>query len=128
MISEITNGIKVSVETFFQKEGDDDLQQQILFAYRITIENETEFPVKILARHWFIFDSIGVHKEVEGEGIVGKQPTIQPFEYHQYVSGCTLDSNIGSMKGYYKVQRISDGKLFKISIPEFILIHPAKLN
>jgi ApaG protein len=99
-----------------------------MFAYRITIENESEYAIKLLRRHWFIFDSVGEHKEVEGDGVVGKQPVIQPGEHHQYVSGCNLKSEMGTMRGTYQMQRLADGKLFDVVIPEFTLITPEKLN
>lgn len=128
MISEVTHGIKVIVETFYHREHSDVRINQFMFAYRITIENESEYAIKLLRRHWFIFDSVGEHKEVEGDGVVGKQPVIQPSEHHQYVSGCALKSEMGTMRGTYQMQRLADGKLFDVVIPEFTLITPEKLN
>jgi ApaG protein len=128
MISEVTHGIKVIVETFYHREHSDVRINQFMFAYRITIENESEYAIKLLRRHWFIFDSVGEHKEVEGDGVVGKQPVIQPGEHHQYVSGCNLKSEMGTMRGTYQMQRLADGKLFDVVIPEFTLITPEKLN
>ncbi len=128
MISEVTHGIKVIVETFYHREHSDVRINQFMFAYRITIENESEYAIKLLRRHWFIFDSVGEHKEVEGEGVVGKQPVIQPGGHHQYVSGCNLKSEMGTMRGTYQMQRLADGKLFDVVIPEFTLITPEKLN
>ena len=128
MISEVTHGIKVIVETYYHREHSDYYNSQFVFAYRITIENESEYDIKLLRRHWFIFDSVGEHKEVEGEGVVGKQPVIQPGEHHQYISGCTLKSEMGTMRGTYQMQRLADGKLFDVVIPEFTLVTPEKLN
>jgi ApaG protein len=128
MISEITHGVKVIVETFYHREHSDPMAAQFVFAYRITIQNESEYTIQLMRRHWYIFDSIGEYKEVEGEGVVGKQPIIEPGEFHQYVSGCNLQSEMGTMKGAYKMQRTADGKLFDVTIPEFVLIAPEKLN
>lgn len=128
MISEITHGVKVIVETFYQREHSDPLRGQYVFAYRITIQNESEHTIQLLRRRWHIFDSIGEYKTVEGEGVVGRQPVIEPGDYHQYVSGCNLQSEIGAMKGTYQMLRISDGKLFEVVIPEFVLVVPEKLN
>lgn len=50
MISTISEGIEVSVETFYQKDYSNPLQQDFMFAYRITIENHNSFPVKLLRR------------------------------------------------------------------------------
>ena len=75
----ISEGVKVSVETFYQPDYSNPLQSEFMFAYRITLENHNVFPVKLHRRHWHIFDSNGSNREVEGEGVVGVQPTIHHF-------------------------------------------------
>ena len=70
----------------------------------------------------------GTVREVEGEGVVGQQPTLEPGESHQYVSGCNLKTGIGKMTGHYTMERLVDGREFKVEIPEFVLIVPYKLN
>ena len=67
-------------------------------------------------------------KEVEGEGVIGQQPILEPGDSYQYVSGCNLKSGIGKMRGSYQMERIVDGKKMKVNIPEFLLIAPFKLN
>lgn len=128
MVTQTTQGIKITVESYFQQDYSNPLNWEYMFAYRITIENTSSHAIKLLKRHWNIFDSIGEFKEVEGVGVVGKQPTLKPGEQHQYVSGCSLKSEIGRMHGEYLMQRIEDGKLFKVAIPEFELVAPLKLN
>ena len=98
------------------------------FAYKIIIENNSEFTVKLLRRHWYIYDSNAVVREVEGEGVVGQQPVLEPGESHEYVSGCNLKTGIGKMRGTYTMERLVDGSLFTVNIPEFVLIVPYKLN
>ena len=128
MITKITEGVKISVETFYQEEYSQPLNNEFMFAYRITIENGSENTVKLLRRHWYIFDSCGVTREVEGEGVVGLQPIIEPQKSHQYVSGSHLKTEIGKMYGTYLMERMIDGKHFKVNIPEFHLVAPFKLN
>jgi ApaG protein len=128
MLTKITNGVKISVETFYQPEYSQPLNNEFMFAYRITISNESEYTVKLLRRNWVVFDSNGVVREVEGDGVVGQQPVIEPGESHQYVSGSHLRTEMGKMKGYYTMERLIDGKLFKVEIPEFPLLVPFKLN
>lgn len=128
MISAVTQGVKIIVETFYHREHSNVFASQYVFAYRITIENESDYAVQLLRRHWYIFDAIGEYKEVEGEGVVGKQPIIHPGEHYQYVSGCNLRSEIGTMKGTYQMLRIVDNKLFDVMIPEFVLMTPEKKN
>jgi len=128
MVTLTTQGVKITVESFYQQDYSNPINWEYMFAYRITIENNSSNTVKLLKRHWNIFDSIGEYKEVEGVGVVGKQPTLKPGEQHQYVSGCSLRSEVGRMSGYYLMQRMEDGKMFKVIIPEFELVAPLKLN
>ncbi|GIV33958.1 MAG: Co2+/Mg2+ efflux protein ApaG [Chitinophagales bacterium] len=128
MITHVTHGIRISVETFYQQDYSNPVNWEYMFAYRITIENTSSFTVKLLKRYWKIFDSIGELKEIEGVGVVGKQPILKPGESHQYVSGCSLRSEVGRMSGNYLMQRLDDGKLFRVIIPEFELVAPLKLN
>ncbi|MBA3649649.1 MAG: Co2+/Mg2+ efflux protein ApaG [Chitinophagales bacterium] len=128
MITKITEGIKISVETFYQDEYSQPLNNEFMFAYRITIENGSDHTIKLLRRHWYIFDSHGVTREVEGEGVVGLQPVIEPGKSHQYISGSHLKTEIGKMYGTYLMEKVIDGKKFKVNIPDFQLIAPFKLN
>ena len=128
MITGVTKGIKVSVETTYQPEHSQPAQEHFVFTYRITIENSSNNTVQLKARHWDIIDAAFPVHEVDGEGVVGKQPVLEPGEIHQYVSGCNLRSGIGKMKGHYIMERIVDGRLFNVEIPEFIMIVSFKLN
>lgn len=128
MATQITNGVKISVETFFQQDYSNAGTGDYMFAYRITIENNNFHPVRLLSRHWYIFDSSKDLHEVQGDGVVGKQPIIAPGESHTYVSGCNLKSEIGKMWGTYTMQSLEDGSYFKVEIPEFQLVAPSKLN
>jgi ApaG protein len=128
MVTKITDGVKISVETIYQPEYSNPANEHFMFAYRVNIENLTENSVQLLNRHWQIFDSNGTKREVEGEGVVGQQPIIEPGNNHEYVSGCNLKTDMGSMKGSYEMKRIADGQKFRVNIPEFYLIAPYKLN
>ena len=61
-------------------------------------------------------------KLVEGEGVVGQQPVLEPGNSHTYLSGCTIKSGMGKMKGYFYVEKLNDGKMLTVTIPEFQLI------
>lgn len=128
MISKISEGVTVSVETFFQPEYSNPANSEFMFTYRITLENNNPFPVQLLRRHWYIFDSNAEHREVEGEGVIGIQPIIYPGEKYQYVSGCDLRSEMGKMHGMYFMENIRNKQTFIINIPAFEMIAPSKLN
>lgn len=126
MVTSITHGVKVSVETFYQPEYSK--RGEYVFAYRITIENKSEHSVQLLRRHWHIYDGMGNWREVEGEGVVGETPVIHPGHLHQYVSGCHLVAPMGKMKGSYLMERGSDSMLFDVEIPEFHMAAPFLFN
>lgn len=120
--------MNIVVETFYQAAQSKPLNAEYLFAYRITIENLGNVPVKLLRRHWHIIDSNGEIREVEGDGVVGQQPTIAPGESYQYVSSCNLNSDMGKMYGTYIMEDLYTKKLMTVTIPEFQLIAPFKNN
>ncbi|BDS12613.1 Co2+/Mg2+ efflux protein ApaG [Aureispira anguillae] len=128
METAITHDIRVSVEAMYQSMYSKPLAKEYIHAYRITIENLGEETVQLMRRQWLIWDSTGVVRKVEGDGVVGLQPTLEPDGLHQYVSGCPLKTDIGKMSGRYTMQRLSDGVLFDVEIPTFYLIPPFKLN
>ena len=123
-----TAGIKVSVESYYQANESRPLVSQYFFAYRITIVNASDYTVQLKKRHWYIFDSNGMKSEVEGEGVVGVQPILAPGQSYQYISGCNLSTTIGKMHGTYLMKREIDGKVFNVTIPEFLMIVPFTLN
>jgi ApaG protein len=128
MVSKITEGIRISVEQFYQPDYSNPLQQEFMFAYRVTIENNNSFPVQLLRRHWFIQDSNTEQREVEGEGVIGVQPVITPQSQYQYISGCNLKSEIGQMFGSYLMENVQTRERFKVKIPVFQMEAPSKRN
>lgn len=128
MTTDITKGIRVTVDTEYQQEYSNPVQKHYVFTYQITIENLSDKTIQLLSRHWDITDITFPKREVEGEGVVGKQPILEPGQMHQYVSGCNLNSGFGKMEGYYIMERLVDGKRFKVKIPKFEMVVPFKLN
>lgn len=128
MISKISEGIRVSVETYYQPDYSNPVNGEFMFAYKITIENNNDFPVKLLSRKWHISDSNGSTRDIEGEGVVGVQPQINPGASYQYISGCNLSTEIGKMEGTYLMENLNNKKTFEALIPSFFLCAPFKLN
>jgi len=128
MVTEVTKGVKICVETEYQKDYSSPSQYHYVFTYRISIENNSDHTIQLLRRHWFIHDANGSVREVEGEGVVGKQPVLEPGQTHQYVSGSNLKSGIGKMYGTYLMEKVLDGTQFKVNIPEFTMVAPFRLN
>lgn len=128
MVSKVTDGIKVSVEQFYQPEYSNPVQSEFMFAYRITIENNNAFPVQLLRRHWHIHDANSERRQVEGEGVIGVQPVIQPHTNYQYISGCNLKSELGIMFGTYLMENTHTRQHFEVRIPVFQMEAPFKRN
>ena len=128
MVTKVTSGVKISVETKYRDALSNPQKNHYFFSYQITIENLSDEQIKLLNRHWYIFDSAGIYSEVEGEGVIGQQPQIQPGETFTYQSGCNLVTEIGTMYGTYVMQKTSNDSTFEVQIPEFLLIAPFKLN
>lgn len=128
MVTQTTCGVKISVDAIYQPEYSNPDNQHFMFAYRITIENQSDYTLQLLRRHWTIFDTIGEFRQVDGDGVVGEQPTLEPGSIHQYTSGCNLKSELGFMEGYYEMIRQMDNSTFDVEIPRFNLIASYRLN
>lgn len=115
-----TEGIRITVRPLFLPDQSRPSQRHYVFAYFVRIENVGQEPAQLLARHWYIHDSIGHDSEVEGEGVVGEQPLIQPGKVHEYQSFCVLQSGRGHMEGRYRFIR-AGGDVFDAQIPRFLL-------
>lgn len=122
MVIAITSGIQVSVEVTYQAEFSSPHQHHYVFTYKVNIENKSSQTVQLLRRKWQIHDAAEPTKIVEGNGVVGQQPVLEPGESHSYISGCNLKSGLGKMNGVYFMERIQDGKSFEVLVPEFQMI------
>jgi ApaG protein len=128
MTKTLTHGIEISVTCNYWPEQSNPKDNLYFFIYYITIENKSSEAVQLIKRHWDIFDSISDKRMVDGIGVVGETPVLEPGEKFEYNSGCNLVSEIGYMKGYYTMKRLSDSTELVVEIPQFNLVVPAKLN
>ena len=122
-----TKGIKVSVRPFYLPEESDPENERFVFAYEITISNEGEEPAQLLDRHWVIKDATNQVEEVQGPGVVGHTPYLEPGEVFKYQSYCPLKTAYGFMRGSYGMQR-PNGERFEADIPAFALMPQWMLN
>jgi len=128
MITQVTKGIKISVNTNFEGTFFKNYKMHYAFGYTITIENQSKDPVQLTSRHWIIYDALNDTETLDGEGVIGKKPVIQPGESHMYNSGCLLTSPIGAMKGHYNMVNFSSLEKFRVLIPTFKFSAPFALN
>lgn len=118
-----TRDIDVAVEPFYIEEQSSPEDSRYVWGYRIVIENHSDLTVTLVHRYWSITDQNGVIDEVDGPGVVGEKPRLQPGDSYEYSSGCPLDTPSGMMFGHYDM--LSDeGERFKVTIPAFSLDTP----
>ena len=115
-----TEGIRITVRPLFLADQSMPALRRYVFAYLIRIENVGQHTVQLLARHWYIHDSIGEDYEVVGDGVVGQQPVLAPGDVHEYSSFCILKSPQGHMHGTYRFLGPGDAQ-FDAHIPRFDL-------
>jgi len=119
--------IAVNVETQYIEAESRPQQNFYIFAYHITITNKGDIPAQLLTRHWIITDSNGRVQEVKGDGVIGKQPHLQPDESFRYTSGTMMETPVGTMEGSYQMVS-DDGEKFDAEIPPFVLALPNMLH
>ncbi|WP_269619678.1 Co2+/Mg2+ efflux protein ApaG [Zhongshania sp. BJYM1] len=119
--------VDIQVESQFLPDQSEPTQQRFAFAYTITIRNTSEEAVRLLNRHWIITDGDNQVQEVQGEGVIGKQPLIPPGESFSYTSGAVIDTAVGTMEGSYEMISAS-GRPFIAPIGIFSLARPSALH
>jgi ApaG protein len=122
-----TRGVRVEVRCSYLPERSSPRDSHYFFTYRIRISNLGEETVQLVSRHWIITDASGRVEEVQGPGVVGEQPVLEPGESFEYSSFCPLPTPIGSMHGTYQMVT-SRGKSFDAEIAPFSLAVPTALN
>lgn len=121
----VTEGVRVSVLPVYLPEQSDPDEPRHVFGYHIDIYNGSETSIRVLSRFWAIIDAHGSLHEVEGEGVVGLQPTIAPGETFHYGSYCPLRTRWGTMEGHYVAVR-EDGRIVLLKIARFYLATPSE--
>jgi ApaG protein len=119
-----TDDIIVRVAVSFLPEQSEPGKGRWFWAYHVRIENGGTRATQLVSREWIIEDAHGSRHEVQGEGVVGEQPVIEPGGSFDYVSGCPLSTPTGMMEGVYHMVG-SDGFVFAVAIPRFSLVAPA---
>lgn len=128
MSTAVTHDIRITVTNRFELAHSDPAAGRFLFSYRITITNRGSEVVRLLRRHWIIRDSLAPVREVEGPGVVGETPVLEPSAEYTYSSACDLRSAFGRMEGTYLMERMRDGHQFRVLIPAFALLVPESAN
>jgi len=119
--------IGITIETEFLEAQSQPKDNKYVFSYTITIINDSPEQVQLLSRHWLIKDANYKVEEVIGEGVVGEKPILAPQSGYQYSSGAILETEVGTMEGFYHFQGKNE-EYIKVPIPKFILSIPRQLH
>ena len=84
----MTQGIRVRVQSMYLPEQSSPHDDRYVFAYTITISNESTYTAQLRTRHWIITDGRGSVEEVKGDGVVG---VIYDLHYSARVTPGTAD-------------------------------------
>jgi len=119
--TQITHGIRISVLPQYLPDQSDPEAHTFAFAYTVLIKNERPDTVQLLRRHWFVFSGGELIAEVEGEGVVGAKPILEPRESFKYTSGSVIHNHTGAMTGHYTFIDLA-GNSVAAEIPPFDLV------
>lgn len=119
--------IVISTQTAYIDAQSSTEEEQFVFSYTITIANKGNEQVQLMTRRWLITDANGETATVEGDGVVGQQPVIQPGHSYTYTSGSVFKTPFGIMQGQYQMVD-SQQQPFDVEIPVFRLTTPNLLN
>ncbi|HSV30147.1 MAG TPA: Co2+/Mg2+ efflux protein ApaG [Candidatus Omnitrophota bacterium] len=123
MYTETTRGITVTVNPVYLDDQSSPADGHYVWAYRVVIENHGEKTVQLRRRRWVITDAMGRVQEVQGAGVVGEQPVLEPGQSFEYTSGTPLPTPSGIMAGSYQMEA-EGGEKFDVTIPAFSLDSP----
>lgn len=121
------HAIIIDVKTQYLPEHEAAKDGKFVFAYHVTIRNLSDTPCQLLERYWLVTDGNGKQSEVSGPGVIGQQPKIAPGDEFQYTSGVVIDTPVGSMQGYYKMQT-NEKEIFDAPIDVFSLAIPQSIH
>ena len=127
MYRETTLGIQVEVEPTYLPDESDPGESRFLFAYSVKITNVGDVPAQLLRRNWIITNGRGEVRQVDGAGVIGETPRLQPGETFGYSSFCPLDTPTGNMRGSYGMVDDS-GIEFAARVPLFFFRDLRTLN
>ena len=119
----VTEGVRIRVRPKFMHDESEPVQGRFMWSYIVDVENESEQTWTIVRRHWRIVDALGRMQAVDGEGVIGQTPTLEPGERFSYMSGAPLSAPSGLMSGTYDLQS-EEGEVLIVTIPMFSLDSP----
>ena len=94
------------------------------FVYFIEIHNGSTEVISIRGRKWILEDEMGEKIVVEGRGVVGETPELEPGESFSYNSYHVVARSSKASGTFFGISAAGEG--IRVSIPEFRLEPPKK--
>ena len=117
----VTEGVCVAVRPFFMPEESLPGNHRFVFGYRVEIRNDGPDVVRLVSRRWQVIDGDGREEVIEGPGVIGETPRLEPGQAFRYTSYVPLETPWGTMEGSYEMRR-DDGSTFRAAIGRFYLM------
>jgi ApaG protein len=118
------SGLRVTVDrVVYQPQVETPADRPHCFVYFLSIHNDTELAVTIKGRKWIVTNERGEITAVEGAGVVGQFPTIDPGDKFSYNSFHLVDTRTAVAEGSYLGVDAS-GRTVLVRIPRFKLAMP----
>ena len=119
--------IKVDVSPEFQADDSSPERKRFVFAYHVTITNHSDATIQLIERSWVVTDAEQQVQRVQGKGVIGQQPTLNPGETFRYDSAVMLETPFGTLEGAYTFQT-AEKETFDVAIPAITLAKPNSLH
>lgn len=116
----IASQVQIDIKTRFDRSVILKDETQFVFSYKIRISNNSKRDIQLISRSWLILNACNDKKTVKGQGVVGKQPILEPGQSFTYSSWCPLNTVLGKMKGYYTFKDLATAQMFKVDVPDFV--------
>ena len=112
-------GLKVTVDRLlYQRLKTEQSEKPHSFIYFISIHNNSDVAVTIRGRKWVVTHDDGSVLVVEGDGVVGETPTIQPGGKFSYNSRHIIGTDSALAEGAY-LGVDDSGRRVRMRIPRF---------
>ena len=116
-------GLTVTVDqVLYQPELTAPVDRPHPFAYHLSIHNRSQQPLTILGRKWIVTDATGEVLVVEGEGVVGHKPHLDPGQSFSYNSFHVVRESSTATGTFFG--QTDEGRPVYVRVPEFEMTPP----